>query len=165
MGNRAVITTQQGWTCKENNLGLYLHWNGGRDSVEAFLTYCKLHGYRPPESDNYGWASLATVISNFFGNDGLSIGLDIVNRLDCKNGDNGVYVIKNWEIVGRHHQPRGEQHTYDLREFLLAIDKAMPENARIGEEKIDAYLALQAESDHVEEAVKRSLSRAGLLAD
>lgn len=31
MGNRAIITT------KKRDLGVYLHWNGGRDSVGAFL--------------------------------------------------------------------------------------------------------------------------------
>lgn len=30
MGNRAVITTE------EKQIGVYLHWNGGRDSVQAF---------------------------------------------------------------------------------------------------------------------------------
>ena len=30
MGNRAVITDI------EKKVGIYLHWNGGRDSVEAF---------------------------------------------------------------------------------------------------------------------------------
>ena len=33
MGNRAVITT------KERELALYLHWNGGRDTVEPLLRY------------------------------------------------------------------------------------------------------------------------------
>lgn len=42
MGNRAVITT------KERKIGLYLHWNGGRDTVEPLLKYCELQGYRPP---------------------------------------------------------------------------------------------------------------------
>lgn len=36
MGNRAVITTT------DQRIGIYLHWNGGKDSVEAFLKYCKL---------------------------------------------------------------------------------------------------------------------------
>lgn len=31
MGNRAIITN------KEKKVAVYLHWNGGRDSVEAFL--------------------------------------------------------------------------------------------------------------------------------
>lgn len=63
MGNRAVITTRKDL----NGIGVYLHWNGGRDSVSAFLTYCKLKGFRPPERDNYGWAYLCTTIGNFFG--------------------------------------------------------------------------------------------------
>ena len=35
MGNRAVITTA------EKRIGLYLHWNGGRDTVEPLLKYCE----------------------------------------------------------------------------------------------------------------------------
>lgn len=61
MGNRAVITTE------DKKLGIYLHWNGGRDSVEAFLRYCDLRGFRPPNSDEYGWARLCQVIANFMG--------------------------------------------------------------------------------------------------
>ena len=59
MGNRAVIAT------REKKIGVYLHWNGGRDSVEGFLTYCKLKGYRCPEKDNYGWARLCQVKNKF----------------------------------------------------------------------------------------------------
>ena len=32
MGNRAIITT------RERKIGLYLHWNGGRDTVEPLLS-------------------------------------------------------------------------------------------------------------------------------
>lgn len=45
MGNRAIITTP------ERELGLYLHWNGGRDTVDPLLKYCELKGYRSPKSD------------------------------------------------------------------------------------------------------------------
>ena len=96
MGNRAVITTRDNY--KNNGVGVYLHWNGGRDSVEAFLATCKAKGYRPPERDCYGWAYLCREIANFF-DDGLSVGIDTLNRLDCDNGDNGTYIIENWEIV------------------------------------------------------------------
>ena len=140
MGNRAVITTQQGWLCKENNLGIYLHWNGGRDSVEAFLTYCKMHGYRRPENDNYGWASLATVISNFFGASGDSVGIDIVSRLDYDNWDNGVYIIEDWQIVDRKCFKGHEQCEYNLEDFLRDIDEAMPEGARLGEDFLSSVL-------------------------
>lgn len=140
MGNRAVITTKQGWTSKENNLGIYLHWNGGRDSVEAFLTYCKMKGYRSPEKDNYGWASLAAVITNFFGASGDSIGIDIVTRLDCDNWNNGVYIIEDWQIVDRQRFKGREQQEHNLEEFLMDIDNSMPEGARFGEEFLSASI-------------------------
>lgn len=64
MGNRAVITTASETKPKYlDNIGVYLHWDGGRDSVEAFLKYCKLKKYRPPEQDNCGWARLCQVKS------------------------------------------------------------------------------------------------------
>ena len=34
MGNRAVIASA---TEKEKGIGIYVHWNGGVESVEAFL--------------------------------------------------------------------------------------------------------------------------------
>ena len=131
MGNRAVITTE------DKHLGIYLHWNGGRDSVEGFLGYCKLKGYRSPETDNYGWARLAQVCSNFFG-DGLSVGIDVVSHLDCKNGDNGVYIIKDWQIVGRLFFEGEEQHEYDLVDFMVDVDSCMPADQQLGEAYIKA---------------------------
>lgn len=141
MGNRAVITTCTSYNPKASSeLGIYLHWNGGRDSVEAFLTYCKIHGYRTPETDNYGWVNLATVIGNFF-EDGLSCGIDKCRNLDCDNGDNGVYVIRNWEIIDRKYFKNcREQREYDLKEMLGYIDKSQPEPMQLGEERIRKYI-------------------------
>ena len=68
MGNRAIITTQ------ERKIGLYPHWNGGRDTVEPLLLCCELQGYRPPSSDSYGWACICQVVGNFFGGT-LSVGI------------------------------------------------------------------------------------------
>ena len=130
MGNRAVITTNQ----ILKDIGIYLHWNGGRDSIEGFLTYCKLKGYRSPESDNYGWTYLAGVITNFFG-DGYSCGLDIACNLDCDNYDNGVFIIQNWLIIGRKFKRSSEQYEYDLKEFLETIDSKMPEHMRLTTEE------------------------------
>lgn len=141
MGNRAVITASKAYSVKDSaDVGIYLHWNGGRDSVEAFLTYCKLRGFRAPDSDNYGWAYLCTVIGNFFG-DGLSLGIDKCCRLDCENGDNGVYVIKGWEIVDRlYHDGSPEQRHHDLVDMVCAIDAAQPVKAQLGEAKIKEQL-------------------------
>jgi hypothetical protein len=132
MGNRAVITTE------EKKIGIYLHWNGGYDSVNAFLTYCKLRDFREPEDDNYGWARLCQVIGNYFGGD-LSVGIDTLDCLDCKNGDNGVYIIKEWKIIGREHAPYQEQMNYDLLEFLIEIDNCQPEKERLGADYIKAH--------------------------
>ncbi len=130
MGNRAVITTE------DKKIGVYLHWNGGRDSVEAFLKYCKLKGYRTPESDNYGWARLCQVIGNFFGGN-TSIGIDTLDNLDDNNGDNGMYIIKDWEIVGRKYFEGKEQNYYSLSEMLKEIDKKQPIDEQMYKDKGD----------------------------
>ena len=128
MGNRAVITTKENF--ENNGIGVYLHWNGGYDSVSAFLKYCELKGYRSPSTDNYGWARLCQVIGNFFGGS-TSVGIDVVNNLDCDNWDNGVYFIEDWNIVGRKYFEGEEQMNYDLDEMLLAIDRKMPKEEQI----------------------------------
>ena len=124
MGNRAVITTE------DKRVGIYLHWNGGRDSVEAFLTYCFLKGYRKPEDDCYGWARLCQVIGNFFGGT-TSIGIDTLDHLDCDNWDNGVYIIKDWKIIGREYFNGEEQANYDLKMLVAEINARQPEGERL----------------------------------
>lgn len=124
MGNRAVITTKENF--ENNGVGVYVHWNGGRDSVEAFLKYCEMRGFRSPDTDNYGWARLVQVIANFMGGDGLSVGIDTVDHLDCDNYDNGVYIIDGWEIVDRKYFDGNEQQVYKLEDMLDAIDEAQP---------------------------------------
>ena len=119
MGNRAVITSVK------KDLGVYVHWNGGPDSIGAFLDYCSLRGFRPPESDTYGYARLCQVLGNYFGADGLSVGIDIYTTDEQMDpGDNGIYVIEGWAIVERiggyegqaerqPHQDRGDRASHD----------------------------------------------------
>lgn len=136
MGNRAIVKAFG------KNIGVYLHWNGGRDSVEAFLEYCKLRGFREFDGDGYGMARFVQVVSNFFGGDGLSIGIETNVHMHerCSPGDNGIYEVKGWEIVGRCDAPRFEQQEYDIVEFMKAIDKSQPEKQRIGEKFFDAEI-------------------------
>lgn len=141
MGNRAVIALKKsyvGGKLNENDLGVYLHWNGGRDSIEPFLDYCKIKEFRTPDKDNYGWARLCQIIANFFGGDGLSIGVDTLSRLDCDNWDNGVYLIEGWQIVGRLYFDGEEQDFYDHTEMLKDIDKSQPKDMQLGKEFFDA---------------------------
>ena len=88
MGNRAVITfAPEG----EAAVGVYVHWNGGRESVKAFIDTCKARGYRCPARDgSYAMAGLIGVIREFFGHSALNVGVDMLTRLDCDNWDNGV---------------------------------------------------------------------------
>lgn len=133
MGNRAAITNKFGAENPEKGIGVYLHWNGGLDSVETFCKYCKLKGVRGVDSDpQYGFARLIQVIGNFFGGT-TSIGVDVVANLDCDNYDNGVYVIDDdWEIVERLYMHAEEQRHHDMNEMLKHIDSKMPEDDRIG---------------------------------
>ena len=140
MGNRAVITTEENFE-KKSGLGIYLHWNGGRDSVQGFLEYCRLRAFRRPENDDYGWARLTQVIGNFMGGDGCSVGIDDVKCLDMDNGDNGVYLMKGWKIVGRRfYDSTWEQNEYGLCEFLHYLDKAQPEDQQLGGDMIDCLM-------------------------
>lgn len=133
MGNRAVICSVGSFDPKSSSTtGVYLHWNGGRASVEAFLKYCELKGYRSPDVDCYGWARLCQVIGNFFGG-GLSIGVGPCYQLDCDNCDNGTYIIKGWEIVDRKYCDTRFDAKTDLTDMLIAIDQAQPVKEQLGE--------------------------------
>ena len=145
MGNRAVI----GWTGRDNELhsdsvGVYLHWNGGRDSVEAFLAYCKACGFRSPSEDSYGVARFVQVVANFFGSSGggLSIGVDRIDRLDADNGDNGVYVCKDWKIVDRKYFDGEEQNEHDMLSMLEEINLRQPEYMQMSSKQIQAIAEL-----------------------
>jgi len=100
MGNRAVISNREKW----RDVAIYVHWNGGRPSIEAFLKYAKDKGIR---DDDYGLARLTQIICNFFGGS-LSVGVGNIDRLDT-DGDHGVYEIYNWEIVGRRNNGYAEE--------------------------------------------------------
>lgn len=129
MGNRAVITTAP---YRDSNVGIYIHWNGGRASVEAFLQAAKELDYRSPHADCYGIAGLAGLIWSYLGTDGLSIGIDRCAQLDTDNGDNGTYLIgKDWEIVGRKfggsHEEVDADKTAKIKADILAKVKAASE--------------------------------------
>ncbi|MBO4568574.1 MAG: hypothetical protein J5674_01105 [Candidatus Methanomethylophilaceae archaeon] len=99
MGNRAVITTRN--DLENDGIGLYMHWNGGYDSVRPILDYCKIRGFRTPDESDYGYARLAQVVSNMMGGDGYSVGIGPLGALDTDNGDNGTYVVEGWKVVER----------------------------------------------------------------
>lgn len=128
MGNRAIVKPEG------KNIGVYLHWNGGIDSVTAFLKYCELKGYRSFSDDSYGLARFCQVVGNFFGG-GLSIGVetDIYETEEAAEWiDNGIYVVKGWDIVRRIGDFEGHEG-YDLDEMLHEIDVRQPLTERLGD--------------------------------
>lgn len=149
MGNRAVVTFANSkdieqWVdpkgdgeklkgyCAEHphEVGVYLHWNGGRASVEGFCEACRRLKFRGGASDSYGVARFVQVVANFFGSEGLSVGVDTLEHSDCDNYDNGVYVVDDkWQIVGREFA-HGEQNDYDVNEFANDVLASMPHEGK-----------------------------------
>jgi len=117
MGNRAVISNREKW----RDVAIYVHWNGGRPSIEAFLKYARDKKLR---DDNYGLARLTQIICNYFGGS-LSVGVGNIDRLDT-DGDHGVYEIYNWEIVGRRNNGYAEE-TDPSGEYQAGVYNAVAE--------------------------------------
>ena len=118
MGNRCLIAT------KAKDLAVYLHWNGGMNSVAPFLKYCELQGYRSPDQDSYGWARLCQVIGNYFTGTN-SIG---ISKYYPFTEDNGTYFIEDWQVIGRSF--------YDverMNQMLKEIDSMQPVENQLGD--------------------------------
>lgn len=128
MSNSGVIQFKD-----NNEYGVYLHWNGGRDSIEAFLKYCKLKGYT-----NNDMCRFIQTVSNYFGG-GNSIYLEPINKISA---DHGIYIVDNWEIIGRKNFNYSEQSEHNLKEMLLEIDKAQPEKLQLGEKFLNSEMVL-----------------------
>jgi hypothetical protein len=73
------------------------------------------------------------VIGNFFGGE-CSVGIDTLDRLDINNGDNGTYIIKDWQIVGKEFEPLDKLDIEQVKNMLLAINGSMPTQEKIKEE-------------------------------
>jgi len=115
MGNRAVISFQNCGAVNgdeekldKSAVGLYLHWNGGLESIEAF---CKA----ATDLEIKDSARFIQMVGNWFGGN-QSVYVDTVGQLDCDNFDNGTYVVKRseheWKIFSRFFVPDG---TLDFR--------------------------------------------------
>ena len=120
MGNRAVITIKENNIPQEDWQSLYLHWNGGRDSVEPLLHVAKLYGIRCQDDSNYAIARLSQLIGNTLGGT-LSLGVGTYKQLDTDNFDNGVYVVEDWQIIDREFNPSNEQSEYNFDEMVKEI--------------------------------------------
>ena len=95
MGNRAVINMV------DSDVAIYLHWNGGRDTVEPVLEVAKEYGLT---GDNAGMNDLYKMFHNMLSSDMTETAYvgTIPEYNGTASGDNGVYIIdKNFNIIDR----------------------------------------------------------------
>ena len=150
MGNRAfVIFTAKG----EHSPAVYLHWNGGPESIYTMLDALVEFGQRPYD-ESYTCARFIQLVGNYFGGT-LSLGVQNAGSpetwpaaFDC--GDNGLYVIE-WtgtreygverfiggsrmtEAFCKRERAKAKKHSYNKDGALLsdirAVNKAFTEKA------------------------------------
>lgn len=111
MGNRAVITFNRNSSAE----CIYLHWNGGRASIEAFLKFARDVGINKL-SEEQAIKVLAHSIALWMEVEvnQSTVYLESYGRADKNNNDNGVYVVdpKCMEIIGRDHLPQRDNTVY-----------------------------------------------------
>ena len=116
MGNRAVIAEERGGEPSAKH-GIYLHWNGGRDTVGPVLAFARDVEVRWDES---GIETIAALFQSIV-EQGEVWPLD---RLDYDNWDNGTYLVDyDLEIVGREFFREEEEqdvHSYEGIYFAAA---------------------------------------------
>lgn len=125
MGNTAIVKPLVG------DIGVYLHWNGGSDSITAFLKYCELQGYKSFDNlHSEGIVHFCQVVTNYLGGSVCLI-TGVKETEEYADGlDNGIYVVDGWQIVKRiGRQSRSEG--YDLIDTLCEIDDAQPPQMRL----------------------------------
>ena len=112
MGNRAVINMV------DSDVAIYLHWNGGRDTVEPVLEVAKEYGLT---GDNAGMNDLYKMFHNMLSSDMTETAYvgTIPEYNGTASGDNGVYIIdKNFNIIDRlEFENRKEQQVYPFKEI------------------------------------------------
>lgn len=131
MGNRAVIALGD----EHDAPAIYVHWNGGAESVLAFLQAARLLEVRDPTADpGHAAARLVQIIGNFFGGT-LSIAVGTGRSLAGAAGwDNGVYTVgSGWQIVKRDRPgPRSRQElpsTEAIQKYHDVLSETLAANA------------------------------------
>jgi hypothetical protein len=139
MGNRAVITESKA----DNAPAIYLHWNGGRASVEAFLTAARQTGQYSGRTMAERMDKFATLLARHFFE--CEIGQTVYRmpygQTDRDNWDNGVYVISDrGEIIGREFFEGTEEinaeKTESIRSDIVAKHAAEQAAAMVSAEPI-----------------------------
>ena len=129
MGNRAVIQFGK----DKDAMGIYLHWNGGHESVKAFLDAARDLGIRNDYS--YKVARIAQIIGNFFGGN-CSVGVELARKLDADNHDNGVFIVEGFNIVERKFTPAEAIKPLNEEYYKGVYDAVMEANKELYKERV-----------------------------
>jgi hypothetical protein len=111
MGNRAVIT----FDTADNAPAIYLHWNGGRASVQGFIDAARALGLRhapTAAAQTETLDQLAELLARhyFRCNVGMTVYRLHYAGTDRDNGDNGTYLLgHDLTIIGRLYKGRHEE--------------------------------------------------------
>ena len=90
MGNRAVITQ----SIDDNAPAIYLHWSGGRESINGFLSAARAIGMNGKSANTID--AISALIAVHFFNTAVNVSTvyrEEYAQTDRDNWDNGVYVI------------------------------------------------------------------------
>lgn len=136
MGNRATITFEPYY---KSSPCIYVHWNGNKQSVEAFCEAARTLKYRDPSSDpSYAFARFTGLLAVFYGLDNdIYLGVGTNKELNSAGDDNGVYVLgEDWDIVERRDV---HGRLLDMTSCDPAIDQGYVDE--MAEEIVDAVRA------------------------
>lgn len=123
MGNRAVIAFTDN-DAKKPAVCVYLHWNGGPESVYAILDVMK-EGRGMAHSAAYSVARFAHLACELVGHDGHSVGVQPFTNLLEMAGlgeDNGLYVFNISTSRMERYTARGYECTRAVKATQGAVD-------------------------------------------
>jgi len=123
MGNRAVITFE----VLDDAPCIYLHWNGGRASVQGFLDAAKRLGMTPGDTRETQTQFMdefaALLAKHFFDCEvGMTVYREKYGEADTDNWDNGTYVLWSDLAIARRLHKRGPEE-YDAEKQQAISDQ------------------------------------------
>jgi hypothetical protein len=149
MGNRANVLFVDG---EHLSPAVCLHWNGGPESVYAFLAEMERRKCRIAGDPAYGSARFAHIVCDFFDKDSagaLSVGLlaapkslSLEDLEPLNHGDNGIYVVetvRNGSVAWKMRRFRGHPlRELDPDEVEQERKYALEHDYNTGEDPISA---------------------------
>ena len=122
MGNRAVLT----FNTADNAPAIYLHWNGGRASVQGFIDAARALGLRhapTAAAQTQALDQLAELLARHYFRCNVGMTVDRLHYAgtDRDNGDNGTYLLgQDLTIIDRLYKPRSLEEINPAKTAAIA---------------------------------------------